>query len=121
MKTFLVTVGIFLGCMLVVLGLGWLAEGNDFFMYKLFAPKRAAVERQVFEHTRSFNQGMIQELESMQFSYVKEKEPEAKAALADIILHRAAGFNIDDEIVPASLRSFVLKLRADRTGSERSF
>ena len=95
----------------LLMALGWISMGNDFFMYKFFAPKQEKVRRQVFEQTRSFNQGMIQELQNMQFQYVKEKDPNAKAALASIILHRAAGYNLNDPDVPADLRSFIENLK----------
>ena len=100
--------------LVVAMALGWLVQGNDFFMYKFWAPKQETVRRQVFEQTRSFNQGMIQELQNMQFEYVKEKDPQAKAALASIILHRASGYNLEDSAVPADLRSFISKLKQER-------
>ena len=46
---------------LVGLGITWLAQGNDFFMYKVFAPRYATVQRQVFEQTPSYVKGMVQE------------------------------------------------------------
>lgn len=99
---------------LIASGLGWFFQGNDFFLYKVFAPKYEAVRRQTFEQTKSYNQGMVQELQNMQFEYVKADEAH-KAALADIILHRAADFNLDDSRVPTDLQSFVTGLRRERT------
>jgi len=101
--------------LVVMMAIGWIAMGNDFFMYKFFAPKQEAVRRQVFEQTRSFNQGMVQELQNMQFDYVKTTDKNAKEGLASIILHRASGFNLNDPIVPADLRSFIEKLKQERT------
>ena len=95
----------------VVISLAWLLQGSNFFMYKFFAPKQEAVRRQVFENSRAFNQGMVQELQNMQFDYTKEKDANARAALASIILHRASGYNLDDLIVPADLRSFITDLK----------
>lgn len=109
------TVGKILGwallALMIVLGLGWIAEGNDFFMYKFFAPRQEAVRRQVFEQTRSFNAGMIQELENMQFQYSQQKDAATKAALRSIILHRASGYNLEDPDVPNSLREFISRLK----------
>lgn len=102
-----------------ILAIGWIAQGNEFFLYKVFAPKQAAVERQVFENSRAFNQGMVQELQNMQFDYVKEKDPKAKEALASIILHRAAGYNMEDPVVPADLKSFIEGLKRERTGGSK--
>lgn len=100
----------FLG-LIGLLAISWISMGNNFFLYKFFAPKQAAVQREVFENTRSFNQGMVQELENMQFDYIKESDPEAKAALRSIILHRASGFDLNDPIVPYSLKVFINELK----------
>lgn len=93
-----------------LLGLTWAVEGNDFVLYRYFAPKREAVRRQVFEQTKSYNQGMIQELQNMQFEYLKAA-PDQQKALASIILHRAADF--DESKLPADLSAFLRKLRND--------
>ncbi|MDO8496725.1 MAG: hypothetical protein Q7S43_04740 [bacterium] len=97
-----------------ILALSWMVMGNDFFLYQYFAPKREAVRRQVFEQTKSYNEGMVQELQNMQFDYVKADESH-KVALADIILHRAANYDLDDSRVPTSLRDFVQNLRRERS------
>jgi hypothetical protein len=114
MKTVLAYVGLGIACIALMFGLTWAAQGNDFFLYKYFAPKQEAVRRQVFENSRAFNQGMVQELENMQYKYIQEKDPDTKAALADIILHRASGYNMDDPSVSSDLRGFIRKLRMDR-------
>ena len=99
---------------IVLLGLTWAVQGNGFFLYKYFAPKYEQVRRDVFEQSKAYNQGMVQELQNMQFEYVKA-DAAHKAALADIILHRAADYNLDDSRVPADLRKFVMDLRRERT------
>lgn len=104
-------IGITLAFIIGTLGIAWIIQGNDFFMYKVFAPRQEAVRRKVFEQSRAFNQGMIQELENMQFEYVKEKDPEARAALRGVILHRASGYNLTDPDVPYSLRTFINELK----------
>ena len=112
MGDFFKTVGGFLAFLLVMLALTWVFQGNDFFMYQYFAPRQAAVQRKVFEETKSYNQGMIQELQNMQFQYVQAK-PEQQAILAGIILHRTADYDLAN--LPPDLRSFVLSLRIERT------
>ena len=107
-------IGIVLLAVVVVLGLTWLGQGNDFFLYKVFAPKYEQVRRETFEQSKAYNQGMVQELQNMQFEYVKAS-PEHKAALASIILHRAADFDLNQPSVPADLREFIEQLRRDRT------
>jgi len=93
------TVAAILGSLFGILVLTWIFQGNDFFLYKIFAPRQEAVRRQVFETSRAFNQGMVQELQNMQFEYLKQKDLEAKSALADVILHRAAGYNMEDPML----------------------
>lgn len=100
--------------LVLIFALAWIVQGNNFFMYKVFAPAQAKVERQVFEQTPSYVKGMVQDLEKAQADYVMQKDPEAKAALASIILHRASGFNLEDPDVPASLRAFISQLKRER-------
>ena len=110
------TVGAFIGIIVLALGLSWIFTGNDFFLYKVFAPKQEQVRREVFEQSKAFNQGMIQELQNMQFEYVKAT-PEQKAALASIILHRAADFDLNQPQVPADLRQFIEQLKRDKVAA----
>ncbi len=98
-----------------VFGLVWVIQGNDFFLYKVFAPQYEDVRRETFEHSKAYNQGMIQELQNMQFQYVQADEKH-KDALASLILHRAADF--DESKLPADLRSFIAGLRRERTFSK---
>ena len=107
-------IGVVVLVVVVMLGLGWVARGNDFFMYKVFAPKYEQVRRETFEQTKSYNQGMIQELQNMQFEYVKANDQQ-KDALASVILRRAADYDTDK--MPPDLRSFIAKLKQDRTNS----
>lgn len=97
----------------VLLGTTWLIQGNDFFLTKTFAPKYEAVRRETFEQSKAYRQGAVQELQNMQFQYVQANK-EHKAALADLILHRAADY--DESMLPPDLRSFVAQLRAERSG-----
>lgn len=100
--------------LIAILALSWVAMGNDFFLYKFFAPKREEVRREVFEQTKSYNQGMIQEIQNFQFEYIKAT-PEQQKGLAAIILHRAADYDVNQ--LPPDLRSFIEKLRTERSKS----
>ena len=97
---------------MVLFSLMWMIQGNAFFMYKFFAPKQEQVRREVFEETKSYRQGMVQELQNMQFEYVKAS-PEHKSALRGIILHRAADFPPND--MPYDLAMFINQLKNERT------
>lgn len=99
-----------------VLAITWIAQGNDWFMYRFFGIRYENTRRQIFEQSRAFNQGMVQELENMEVEYTTSKDPKAKEALASVILHRASGYNMDDPIVPAELRTFVQGLKDKQLG-----
>lgn len=98
---------------LVVIVVTWFAQGSNFFLYKVFAPRQAAVERQVFEQTPSYVKGMVQDLDKMHLDYIKADSTQ-KQAIASIILHRADGFNLDNPDVPQDLRGFIMELRRQR-------
>lgn len=107
MKTF----GVGLACVLGFFGVIWILQGNDFFIYKVFAPKYEAVRRQTFEESKAYNQGVVQELDAMYFEY-QQADAAHKSALASVILHRAADY--DENRLPEHLKSFIEKLRSDR-------
>ncbi len=107
------TLGILLFLVPTVVILAWIIQGNDFFLYKVFAPQYEAVRRQVFEETKSYNQGMVQELQNMQFEYLKADQAH-KDALASVILHRAADY--DQSKLPADLKSFIDGLKREQAG-----
>lgn len=96
---------------LALIALGWIGEANGLFMTKVFAPRYEQVRRQTFEQSKAYNQGMIQELQNMQFQY-EQADSGHKAALADIILHRAADY--DENQLPTDLRSFITSLKHSR-------
>lgn len=98
-----------LGTFVLIFGLTWAVEGNDFLLYKFFAPKQEQVRREVFEQSKSYNDGMVQELYSMQRDYVMAKNDEQRAALKSVILHRVAGY--DQSKLPFDLRQFISGLR----------
>lgn len=93
------------------IGLPWLVMGNDFFLYQYFAPRKEAVRRQVFEQTKSYTEGMNQELSNMQFQY-EQAVPEHRAALRSIILRRVADFDIEQ--LSPYLRAFIERLRREQ-------
>lgn len=103
------TLGVVVLGVVAFLGLIALLQGEDFFLYRYFAPKYEQVRRETFEQTKSYNQGMVQELQNMQFQY-EQADAGHKPALAAIILHRAADY--DESRLPGDLRTFIHSLRA---------
>jgi len=85
-----------------VLGLGGLG------FYKFFAPKREAVRREVFEETRSYNQGKMQELAKLKLEY-EMADINSQRALKSAIVHKFADYN--DDRMPSELEEFLTKIR----------
>ena len=104
--------GMVAGIVFLLLGFVWMMQGNDFFLFKVFAPKYEQVRRETFEQSKAYNQGMIQELQNMQFEYIKA-DHKHKEALSSVILHRAADYPIDK--MPAELRAFINDLKNERS------
>ena len=93
-----------------VVGLGVLTWGlayHGVIFTSVFAPEYENVRRKTFEQSKSFRTGAIQELQNMQFEYIKAS-PEHKVALASIIRHRAA--EVPADAMPIELQSFISNL-----------
>jgi len=93
----------------LLFGLSWAVEGNDFFLYKYFAPKRANVEREVFVNTNSYIQGKTDYLSRLRLEYQTSKDPDQKAALRTLIITEAS--NVDNSKLPVDLQGFIANLR----------
>lgn len=101
-------VGYGLLALIILISLSWLVQGNDWFMFKIFAPRYEQVRRETFEQSKAYNQGMIQELQNMRFEYERTTDPKSKEAMAAIILHRVADYDRDK--LPEDLKSFIYSL-----------
>jgi hypothetical protein len=97
-----------IGLILALLMLVWIIQGNNFFMYKVFAPATEDVRREVFENTKSYNQGVAQDISNFQQQYVAATDSQ-KDALASVIIHRYADYDLSK--LPPDLRSFIEKLK----------
>lgn len=93
-----------IGIIVLVFIMGWVTEGNNFFMYKYFAPKQAEAERQVYKHGNTYIQGNVQRLATLCASL---KDPNTTAdhrsMINDMISHEFADWNLQD--VPDYLQS----------------
>jgi hypothetical protein len=106
MRPFLTIFGIVVG----IAGagaIGWGIAYHDLIFTSFFAPKYENVRRNTFEQSKSFRTGAVQELQNMQFEYIKAS-PEHKKALADIIRHRA--LEVPADAMPTDLQSFISNL-----------
>jgi len=90
--------------LLLLVALMWLFAGNGLAMQAYFAPRQEAIRRTTFEQSKAYRDGMAQELRGMQFAYVQADDAH-KAAIADLIRHRVAGFPRD--ALPSDLSTFI--------------
>ena len=97
--------------LVIILGLTWIIQGNQFFLAKVFMPAEENLRRETFEKSHAYNAGMVQELENFQVQYIQATDDQ-KAGLASIILRRIADFG-GDEKLPQHLKDFAAKLRRD--------
>ena len=106
-----------IGCCIlgIALALGGIfaLEALEITNYGWFAPKQAAVERHVFEQTKSYNQGVVQELRKAQLDFARAKDPTEKTAIASFALHQTADYDYNN--LPSDLQSFVSVLQAQVT------
>ena len=108
MKTFFSSLGMVVLVLLLLFGLPWILTGNSLALYTYFGPKFENTRRQVFEGTKSYNQGMIQELQNMQFEY-EQADDSHKAVLGSLILHRVADYDVSK--LPPDLYTFIETLK----------
>lgn len=93
----------------VFIGVGWLAQGNDFFMFKFWAPKYEQVRRETYEQTKSYRQGSVQRLGTL-CTQVDQADDAHKGMLNQVIEHEFVEWNSAD--IPAHLRSCLDTARA---------
>ena len=105
------TLGVVIAVIVAALGSTWIVQGNDFFMYRYFAPRYERVRRQTFEQTKSYRQGMAQTLDRLRQDYAAGNEAQ-RAAIADTVRHQYA--DLDETGLPPYLRSFLADVRVGR-------
>lgn len=88
--------------------IAWLVTAGNFSIFSYFAPRYENVRRNTFEQSQAYNQGMTQEVLDFQRQYITAT-PSQKEALADVILHKTASYDLSK--LPASSRQFIEKLR----------
>ncbi len=98
--------------LLFIMALGWLVEGNNFFMFRYWAPKYEGARRQTYEQTKSYRQGSTQRLgtlcDQVHDAVVKQDDGH-KTMLNDIIKQEFVEWDLND--VPSHLRPCLLDAR----------
>ena len=93
----------------VLLGVTWIGQGNNFFLYQYFAPKYEQVRRETYEQTKSYRQGSVQRLSTL-CTQVAETDDNHKPMINDIISHEFAEWDSQD--VPQYLRPCLASARS---------
>ena len=106
MKPFLAVVGGVVGFGALIWGVAY----HDLIFTSFFAPKYENVRRNTFEQSKSFRTGAVQELQNMQFEYIRS-DVAHKLALKDIIIHRAA--EVPEDALPQDLYNFIQGLKSN--------
>lgn len=96
--------------LLVLLALTWLFQGNDFFLYRVFAPRQEAVRREVFKQSQAYNDGMANQLSDIQRQYATTTDTNAKLILLATAYHRFASY--DASQLPPDLQQFLSRVTA---------
>lgn len=106
------SLGFWLAAIVIVLalvlgGLSWAFRAGALAQNTAFAPKEEQLRRDVFEQSKAYRDGAIQELRSMQFQY-NLADAEHRSGLASVIRHKAAGIPAD--AMPPDLQHFIQTL-----------
>lgn len=111
--------GIVLLVLLVLLtaGLGFAAQGTDFFMFKVFAPKYEQVRYDTFKQSQAFNDGMVQQLEKERLEYLRAKATDERDAIGSVVLHQFAGY--DTSRLSFDEKAFLDRVQLDQAGGAR--
>lgn len=82
----------------------WAFQGNDFFMYKFFAPRYEAARRTVFEETPSYVQGKQQFLTRLHHEWVTSDSQNHRDATCALARHEAS--TLKPEYLPNNLKAW---------------
>lgn len=100
--------GIIVATVVVLCGVGWIAEGSEFFLAKVFAPKEEAVRRETFEQSKAYQEGVAQDLEQLRIEYARARSADERQAIAAAARHKASGYTGS---LPADVQAFVDQVR----------
>lgn len=97
-----------LGCILGILGLTWVVQGNEFFLLTVFGPKMENARYHALKESQPYRDGLVKELYRLQTEYVQANDSH-RNALAGVILGTIG--DGDEEKLPADLKLFLADLR----------
>jgi hypothetical protein len=105
MKNIFLLILCFVGFLLLIAGLDY----SGLMWQSFIGPKRQNIRRQIFEQTKSYNEGKTQDLIRYRMEYLQAKTSEEKEVIASTIRHMLADY--DEYKLPVELRQFLTKIK----------
>jgi hypothetical protein len=101
----------FLGILILALflGLGFVLQGVDLAQYNFWAPKYEAAHRNVYEETKSYQDGSRSDFEQYYVAYQTASDPASKQAILSVIRDRASLLSPQKkaEIIPPAVQQLI--------------
>jgi len=107
MKNFFIGAAIALGVLVLFAGI---IPALDLGLTNFWGPKFKTAERNVFEQSKSFNQGMRDDLAKYYEEYSMAEDEEKKLAIKAVVRMRFSDFD-DESVHEPVLRSFLIDMR----------
>jgi hypothetical protein len=94
-----------------ILALTWVAQGNEFFLLKIFGAPMENARYNAQKESQPYKDGLVKDLYRLQADYV-QADPSHQNALAGVILGTVGA---DDEAkLPSDLQRFLDQLRSQQ-------
>lgn len=91
--------------LVLIFGLEWLGLAWK----RYFEPKHRSVERQVFKETRSYNEGVVQQLADYRLQYLQAETEQDRKAILSTVRHQFGEY--DENRLSPELSSFLRKAK----------
>lgn len=101
-----------IGAILGVLAITWVAQGNEFFLLKVFGAPMENARYNAFKESQPYLDGLVKDLYRLQSEYI-QADDEHKNALGGVILSSVGAG--DQDKLPLDLQSFISKLRSQQS------
>ncbi len=102
-------IGIFIGVILVLIGLSYVFGYNDVLWTKTVGKAKQNAETEVFYQTDAYIGGKIQEATKYRLEYLKATDDTSRKAIQSVVVHTMA--EVDMNKLPYDLRTFVQAMK----------
>lgn len=104
-----ILMGGFILFFVTILAMGFVANGAKLANLKFWGTKYANAEREVFEESKSYNHGMVRDLQNLRMEYESSEEGSAERdVIAQTALHRFSAYDKGD--LPPEMEQFLNEL-----------